>query len=132
MTGCKVDAEASPQFNILRDYSKKNGYPSVTKDLEEAFTEIRKNIQAKHCRVVPRFSSVLGNFLLFKYRQKNSAAREGASGGWRFYALFDKATSTLYPIVLYPKKAWQDAHDDIVKEAVEQILSIVNASGSLF
>src|SRR5437667_12098876 len=32
----------------------------------------------------------------------NKAAGEGARGGWRFYALYDKATQTLYPIVVYP------------------------------
>ncbi len=132
MSGCSIDSQSCPQFNILRERWKKNGYPSIDSDLEEAFKEIRKNIQAKHCRPVPRFKAVLGDLQLFKYRQKNGAAREGASGGWRFYALFNKTTGVLYPIVVYPKKAWQDASDDTVKEGVEQIIKMLSESDMLF
>jgi hypothetical protein len=132
VSGCSIDSQACPQFNTLRERWKKNGYPSIDSDLEEAFKEIRKNIQAKHCRSVPRFKSVLGDLQLFKYRQKNDAAREGARGGWRFYALFNKATGVLYPIVVYPKKALPDADDDTVKEGIEQVIKMLSESERLF
>lgn len=80
---------------------------------------------ANHCRVAPRFSSVLQGFQLHKYRQKNSGAREGARGGWRFYALFDKQNSILYPIVVYPKKEWKDAADILIEKSVKEILVIL-------
>jgi hypothetical protein len=75
--------------------------------------------------VAQRFSSILQGFLLHKYRQKNSAAREGARGGWRFYALFDKQNSILYPIIVYPKKEWSDASDEKIAECVRELLKIL-------
>lgn len=133
MAACKIDPTASPQFVRLCNHWKNHGYPSVQDDLADAFCDIRKNILAKHGRVVPRFSAVLGgDVVLYKYRQKNSQAREGARGGWRIYALFQKTTSILYPVIVYPKKEWDDATDDTVKNALEQILSILSKPPDLF
>lgn len=72
---------------------------------------------------MPRFSAILGQFKLFKYRQKNEFARKGARGGWRIYALFDG--TTMYPIIVYPKNAWEDATYDVITEAVKELLKIL-------
>ena len=125
MAACRVDLDASPQFSILRDYWQKHGYPSVDGDLAEAFQAISKDVQANHCRVMPRFSPILQGFLLHKYRQKNTAAREGARGGWRICALFEKQNSVLYPIIVYPKKEMSDASDKQIIGAVRELLKIL-------
>lgn len=125
MNGCKIDPTRSPQFNVLRESWKNGGYPSVDRDLEEAFKSIRSNVQACQCRPVILSKDILGDFLLFKYRAKNKAAREGASGGWRFYALYDKTNRIVYPIIVYPKKAWQDASTNLIKSALQEIISIL-------
>jgi hypothetical protein len=125
LAGCRID-QSSPQFNKLREHWKKSGYPSIDDDLNEAFKAIAADVHAKNWRLVPRFSEVLGSFLLYKYRQKNNAAREGARGAWRFYALFDKTTSVLYPVVVYPKKAWADASDDVITGSLEEMIAILH------
>lgn len=125
LAGCKIDSDSSPQFKTLREHWRKSGYISVDADLAEAFVAISKEVQANHCRVVPRFAAILGEFVLHKYRQKNSAAKEGASGGWRIIALFDKNTRELYPIILYPKKVMSDATDKQVKDGVKELLEII-------
>jgi hypothetical protein len=125
LPGCRIDAEASPQFAALKEHWKRAGYDSIESDLKEAFQEIVKDIQACRCRPVGRFADVIGDLQLLKYRQKNRAAREGARGGWRIYALFDRERLVLYPIVVYPKKQWADASDDLIKKAVKQLRDIV-------
>jgi hypothetical protein len=125
LPGCKIDSTRSPQFNKLRESWKNSGYPSIDADLEEAFTSIRSNTQACQCRSVILSKEVLGEFLLFKYRAKNRAAREGASSGWRFYALLDKANGVLFPIIVYPKKAWQDASSGLIKSALTETIEIL-------
>lgn len=125
MAACRVDFDASPQFSILRDYWQKHGYPSIDDDLAEAFQAISKDVHANHWRLVPRFSAILQGFLLYKYRQKNTAAREGARGGWRVYALFDKHNNVLYPIIVYPKKEMSDAPDKQIIDAVRELLKIL-------
>ena len=125
MSGCKIDSEASPQFKKLRERWKKSGYLSVDADLEEAFSNIRKNIQANHCSRVPRFGEVLKGYHLLKYRQKDRASREGASGGWRILALYDPTTDTLYPIIVFPKKAMENADEDTINDAVTELLQDV-------
>ena len=123
MAGCKIDSEASPQFQKLRERWKTSGYPSIDTDLAEAFSNIQRDTRACHCRgPVPRFADVLKGYLLFKYRQKNSAAKEGASGGWRILALYNPKTHTLYPIIVYPKKAMADADDDSINAAITELL----------
>jgi len=74
---------------------------------------------------MPRFSSILQGFVLHKYRQKNTAAREGARGGWRICALFDKQNNVLYPIIVYPKKEMSDASDKQITDAVRDLLKIL-------
>jgi hypothetical protein len=122
LAGCKVDAQASPQFNQLREHWKKSGYPSIDTDLADAFRAISQNIDANHCTKMQRFSAILRDFVLLKYRQKNSAAREGARGGWRIIGLYRKQSGTLYPIIVYPKKEWDDATQEIVEASVQQML----------
>jgi hypothetical protein len=126
LAGCKVDAQISSRFNKLREYWKKSGYPSIDADLVDAFKAISQNIEANHCRRVPRFADVLGNFTLLKYRQKDSSAREGARGGWRIIALYSKSEGILYPIIVYPKKEWDDATKEIVEDSVKQLISILD------
>jgi hypothetical protein len=129
--GCKVDPDASPEFSILRNHWKKKGYHSIFSDLENAFKAIRKDVTACHCKPTGRTSAILlqaapeRKMALHKYRHKDTASGEGASGGWRFYAILDKETNILYPIIVYPHKAWQDAHDDEIKKCVDEILSIL-------
>lgn len=122
MAGCRIVTDLCPQFSKLRDRWASHGYPKIQEDLDEAFQAIEKDIHAKNWKRVPRFESVLGEFLLFKYRQKNKAAKEGARGGWRIYALFEMETSTLYPIIVYPKKEWQDATDAAITAAILEVL----------
>ena len=128
MNECKIDATRSPQFDILRESWKNSGYPSIDDDLEEAFKSIRTNVQACQCKPVILSKEVLGDSLLFKYRAKNKASREGSRGGWRFYALFDKANGVLYPIIVYPKKAWQDASTELIKSCLAEIVAILRNS----
>lgn len=125
LAACKIDFDSSPQFKILREHWRKSGYPSVDADLAQAFVAISKEVQANHCRIMPRFSAILGDFALHKYRQKNSAAKEGASGGWRIIALFNKKINILYPVILYPKKVLADASDKQVTESVKELLGIL-------
>ena len=129
--GCKVEPEACPQFTKLREYWKKHGYPSIDTDLVEAFQNISKDIQANHGREMPRFSALLGGRKLFKYRQKNSGAREGARGGWRIIAILVPDTAVLYPIIVYPKKEWPDADDDTVKAGIKEIIAILTSMFSV-
>jgi hypothetical protein len=126
LAACRIDPDLSPQFKILREHWRRSGYPSIEDDLTEAFRAISKEVQANHCRIVPRFAAVLGDFLLHKYRQKNRAAKEGASGAWRIYALFDKQRNVLYPIIVYPKKAWQDASEQLIIECVHELTTILH------
>ena len=125
MAGCKIDASRSLQLQTLIATWKACGYPSVEQDLENAYKEIRKDIKACHCRKAARFSEVLGNFELLKYRQKDSRSKEGARGGWRIYALYDKRDGTLYPIIVYPKKHWTDAADDVIIAATKELIQLV-------
>lgn len=62
---------------------------------------------------------------LNKYRYKDTASREGASGGWRFYAVLDKETNILYPIIVYPHKKWADASDEDIKKCINELLQIL-------
>jgi hypothetical protein len=123
LAACKVDDSACPHFVAARNYWEKHGYPRIDADLSEAFTNIQKDVNANHCRLVGRFSAYLAGFALHKYRQKNKADREGASGGWRIWAVFDVANSILYPIVVYPKKHKADADDDEVIQALQALLT---------
>lgn len=122
MGGCNICPDASPQFKKLRERWKRFGYPSIDSDLEDAFKNIRQDVMANHCKRPPRFGAVVGDFELFKYRQKDKANREGASGGWRFYALFDKASAMLYPIVVYPKKEMEDADTATITAAIKELI----------
>jgi hypothetical protein len=125
LASCKIDPDSSPQFNVWRNHWRKSGYPSIDADLAEAFQAISKDVQAKHRSIVPRFGDVLGDFALHKYRQRNKAAKEGASGAWRIYALFNRETNVLYPIIVFPKKAWADASDRHVTECVKELVQIL-------
>lgn len=127
MSACRIDDRCSRQFQRLATYWKSHGYPTVESDLSDAFNEIRKDIKACHWKEVPRFSKWLNGYRLFKYRQKNSGAREGSRGGWRFYALHDGSRSILYPIVVYPKKEMADASDDAIKNAIKELIDILES-----
>ena len=128
MSGCKIDSDCCQQFVRLREYLKKNGYPKIDADLEEAFENIRKDVRANQCAVMPGFSDILQGLFLHKYRQKDKAHREGASGGWRIIALFDPSNSTLYPIVIYPKKELEDADDATITAGVREMMKILGKS----
>jgi hypothetical protein len=128
LDGCRVDSTASPQFNTLREGWKKSGYSSIDADLEEAFKSIRINVQACQCKPIVLPKEILGDFLLFKYRAKNKSAKEGASGGWRFYALFDRSRAILYPIIVYPKKKWVDAATELIKQSLAEIIAILSSN----
>ena len=86
---------------------------------------------ACHCKSAQRTSAILieaapeRKLALHKYRHKDKASGEGASGGWRFYAVFEKTTSTLYPIIVYPHKQWSDAPDDLIKKCVDELITIL-------
>lgn len=128
MAACNIDSSKSPHFNDLREHWKQHGYPSIDADLNDAFANIRRNINANQCRRVPRFSAILQGKQLFKYRQRIGAAREGASGGWRIYAIYDQNSATLYPIIVYPKKVMADADDDTIRASVTALLDVFQRS----
>lgn len=69
-----------------------------------------------------RFSAVLGNYQLFKYRCKNTHAGVGASYGFRCYALFDSASITVYPILPFPKPEMDDAPDAEIIKCVREMV----------
>jgi hypothetical protein len=129
--GCKVDPDASPEFAVLKKHWKKQGYHSINSDLEAAFTEITKDVQACHCKPAGRTSAILleaapdRNVSLHKYRHKDKSSGEGASSGWRIYAIFDNDTEILYPIIVYPHKKWADAHPDEIKKCVDEIIAVL-------
>lgn len=125
MPGCRIDPDLCPQFNRLRNFYKKRGYPTIDDDLAEAFKNISKEVQANRCRLVGGFADILKHYRLLKYRQKNSGAREGARGGWRIYALHDAAAAILYPIIVYPKKELADASEKEIAEAIKEVLGIL-------
>lgn len=131
MAGCKVDPDASPEFSILRKHWKKKGYHSVFSDLEAAFKEIAKDVNACGCKLAQRTSAILlkaapeRQLSLHKYRYRDTASGEGASGGWRFYAIFDKESAIVYPIIVYPHKQWPDASDDEIKKCIDEIVLIL-------
>ncbi len=131
MAGCKIDSEASVQFNTLRSHWKKKGYPSVDKDLENAYKELSKDLLACHCKPAGRTSAILKQIApdrdaaLHKYRCKDTANSEGAQGGWRFYAILDRPTATLYPIIVYPHKQWSDATEELIRDCVKELMSVL-------
>lgn len=120
MPGCKIDCR-SPQYNILRETWKRS-FPHIDDDLEEAFKSIRKNVDAKNCRIVPRHGT---GVVLRKYRQNSTDIARGARYGWRIHAIHDEATGTLYPILIYPKTVWSDASSDQILGAIQQIQEIL-------
>jgi hypothetical protein len=65
------------------------------------------------------------NLILYKYRHKDTASREGASSGWRFYAIFEKDFGILYPIIIYPHKEWADASYEEIKKCVDELITIL-------
>jgi mRNA-degrading endonuclease RelE of RelBE toxin-antitoxin system len=118
---CVIDRDASPTFRVLVDHWKKK-FPKIEKDLDEAFECIRKDYRnAKQARSKPGF-----NDTVFKYRQKSSDMNRGASYGFRIYAYYDKASNTLYPIVVYPKKAMQEFDPDKLIKAVDEIIRVAS------
>jgi len=113
---------------VLIDHWKKD-FPRIEKDLEEAFKSIRQDYRkAKNARSKPGF-----NDTLFKYRQKSTDLKRGASYGFRIYAYYDISSNILYPIVVYPKTAMQEFDLDKLREAVSEVCDVVSQlnSGSL-
>jgi hypothetical protein len=121
LPGCKVDDKASPQFNRLRKQWRCGGYPQIDKDLKQAFEAISENILAKKARRVQAGSNVV----CYKYRQNSSDIRRGENYGWRIYALYDVMTATLYPIIVYPKQAWDNADTATILAAIREIRTIL-------
>ena len=131
MPGCNIDHEASLQFNTLRQHWKKKGYPSVDSDLASAYKELAQDPLACHCKPAGRTNAILKeiapdrDLVLHKYRYKDTANREGAKGGWRIYAILDRASGTLYPIIVYPHKACNDASPDYIQTCVDELMKIL-------
>lgn len=126
MKPCIIDRDASPTFRALVGHWKKN-FPKIETDLEEAFESIRQNYRsAKQARSKPGF-----NDTVFKYRQKSSDLKRGASYGFRIYAYYDQLSNTLYPIVVYPKKVMEEFDIDELKQAVKEISEIASKTSSL-
>ena len=131
MGACKVEPDASQQFAILRDYWKRKNYRSIVSDLDEAFKTLSRDVYGCHFRLAERTSAILieaapeRDLALHKYRHKDKASSEGARGGWRIWAIFDRATETLYPIIVYPHKEWSDAPDELIKKCVSEIVTIL-------
>jgi len=113
---CTINSEASPQFKTLCDRWRKE-YPSIDSDLKDAFKAISQDIRANKGRRTQSGPNVE----VYKYRQKSSDIRRGQAYGWRIYALYEKTSSTLYPIIVYPKTRWEDADHKTVIEAIKEI-----------
>lgn len=121
MAGCKVNSEASPQFKHLREHWKRKGFPKISDDLTEAFSAISQNILAANGARVQAGPIVE----IYKYRQNSKDIKRGSRYGWRIIALFHKSTETMYPIIVYPKTAWENAGDKMIAEAIQEIRQIL-------
>jgi hypothetical protein len=117
---CTIDADASPQFQKLRDHWRRS-YPHIDTDLEAAFKSIRQNIQACGAWRIQAGAVIEA----YKYRQNSKDIKRGASYGWRIIALFHKPTAVMYPILVYPKTAWENAGDAAISAAVKEMQRIL-------
>jgi hypothetical protein len=118
---CTVNSEASPQFNKLREYWKRKGFPQIDKDLADAFAAISKDILAVKANRVQAGPLIE----VYKYRQNSRDIKRGSSYGWRIIALFERRTATMYPIIVHPKTAYDKAGDDAIAEDVKEIRQIL-------
>jgi hypothetical protein len=125
VANCKIDCR-SPEYNKLRETWKKS-YPHIDEDLEDAFKAIRKNVDAKNCRIVPRHGT---GVVLRKYRQNSIDIARGASYGWRLHAIHDEESNTLYPILVYPKTVWEDASTERILAAIEELLATLRSGAT--
>ena len=116
MPGCTIDSSASPEFQQLVK-SWQRTHPQIDNDLQDAFSAISQNILAKKGRRVQAGP----NLEVYKYRQNSHDIKRGSSYGWRIYALYDKSTGTMYPILIYPKTVWEDADNTTVHDAIRSI-----------
>lgn len=121
MAAYRVDSTASPDFKSLCDHWRTHGFPSVDRDTAAAFGEIAKNHEACRGRRVQRFEDLLADRFLLKYRYRDSARREGARGGWRILAILDPPTKCIYPIMVYPKKAWEMPSGEDLRKCVSNL-----------
>jgi hypothetical protein len=114
-------ATCSTNIGLPIGESFARSYPHINDDLKDAFSEIEKNILANRAR-----RTLGGTRLdLYKYRQNSKDLKRGARYGWRIYCLHDKQTGIMYPIIVYPKTAWEDADNKTVKDAISTIKSIL-------
>jgi hypothetical protein len=120
LQGCKIAREASPDFRKFVKHWQRS-HPHIEGDISEAFSEIEKNILANRGRRVYGGS----RFDLYKYRQNSKDIRRGSSYGWRIYALFDRQSKTMYPIIVYPKTTWEDADGKTILESVNNLKLIL-------
>lgn len=121
LAGCTLDDKASPQFTLLCEKWERSGYTHIYEDLRQAFEAITQNVLAKKARRVQAGS----NLVVYKYRQNSSDIRRGEKYGWRIYALYDVMTATMYPIIVYPKPAWDDADTGTILAAIREIRMIL-------
>jgi hypothetical protein len=120
VAGHKVDRTKSPQFEKLVQHWKRT-YPHIEDDLKKALDAIGQNLMACGADRIQAGPNVE----VYKYRQNSKDIRRGASYGWRIVALIDKRTSTLYPILVWPKPAWGDAADAAYASAIEETRTIL-------
>jgi len=120
LAGCRVNSEASPQFNKLREHWKRS-YPHIDDDLALAFSSISQDILA--CSAFRLKAGALVE--VYKYRQNSKDIRRGAKYGWRVLALYHKPSNVVYPILVYPKTVWEDANNAVVDEAVKEMRQLL-------
>ena len=130
MPGCKIDRGRSLEFKALVEHWQKT-HPHIEDDLREAFTAIAENTRAKSCRVVPRYHHE--GWELLKYRQNSKDnSTHGSSYGWRILAIHDVVSGVLYPIIVYPKTAWQDAKAETVQAAIQELKKLLQIGQTSF
>lgn len=118
MKPCIINRKGSPQFRLLIQHWKKD-YPHIEEDLEDAFKSIETDRAANQARQKPGYAD------LWKYRQKSSDVPKGASYGLRIYALYEKSSNTLHPIIVYPKPKMQEFDPKELKKAVQEMIKII-------
>jgi len=108
---------ASPTFNRLcQEYRRE--FRHLDSDLDAAFANIAKDFRAaKSARRVQAGELVE----VYKYRQNSRDIKGGNQYGWRIYALYHKAANTLYPILIFPKTAMQDASDTEIIGSIREV-----------
>ncbi len=126
----KIDDHKSGAFrSFVRGYQK--DFPNVERDIQEAFSHISQDIRAKKGNRV-QVNLLPAGWECHKFRQNSKDIQRGANYGWRIVVLLDRASQTIFPILLYPKPELSNADTETIKDAIRDLfrdLGICTNSG---